>query len=90
MPSLGSAIRAAANGWVIHAERTGLHGKVPAHGQVFDMAQATLAVFEAQGHSHPVLGQIVALIESRCALTIRRLTLQPTDADPDPAGTAVD
>ena len=51
MPSLGSAIRAAANGWVIHAERTGLHGKVPAHGQVFDMAQATLAAGGLEGGS---------------------------------------
>ncbi len=54
------------------------------------LAQATLAAFEAQGHSHPVLGQIVALIESRCALTTHRLNQPPAGADPDPAGTAVD
>jgi serine/threonine-protein kinase HipA len=28
----------------------------------------------SNGNGHPVLGQIVTLIEQRCALTIRRLT----------------
>lgn len=38
------------------------------------LAQATLASFEAEGNSHPVLFKIVTLIDQRCALTIRRLT----------------
>lgn len=38
------------------------------------LARATLATFEAQGNGHPVLGQIVTLIDQRCALTIGRLT----------------
>lgn len=54
------------------------------------LAQATQTAFEAQGHSHPVLGQIVDLIASRCALTIGRLTQPQASADPDPADTAVD
>lgn len=45
-----------------------------------DLARATLTHFEAQGHGHVILGQIVTLIEQRCALTIRRLTA-PTAAD---------
>lgn len=40
------------------------------------LAAQTLTRFEAQGHGHVVLGQIVALIEQRCALTARRLTDQ--------------
>lgn len=38
------------------------------------LAHATLKSFEADGNSHPVLSQIVTLIEQRCALTLRRLT----------------
>lgn len=38
------------------------------------LALATQASLEAQGHRHPILGQIVALIAQRCALTIRRLS----------------
>lgn len=38
------------------------------------LALATLASFEAQGNSHPVLIKIVTLIEQRCAQTIRRLS----------------
>ncbi len=40
------------------------------------LAYATQADFEAQGDGHPILGQIVTLIEQRCALTIRRLVAQ--------------
>lgn len=54
------------------------------------LAQATLAVFEAEGHSHPILSQIVALIESRCALTIRRLSQPMGGSDAEPADTSVD
>ncbi len=44
-----------------------------------DLAHATLAAFQGQGHHHPVIDQIVALIDQRCALTIRRLMAQPTE-----------
>lgn len=39
-----------------------------------DLARATQATLESQGNGHPILGQIVTLIDQRCALTIRRLT----------------
>ena len=39
-----------------------------------DLARATHAALEAEGHNHPILGQIVSLIAQRCALTVRRLT----------------
>ena len=39
------------------------------------LALDTLARFDAEGNSHPVLAQIVNLIEQRCAQTIRRLTV---------------
>ena len=39
-----------------------------------DLARKTLAAFEAEGNGHAILAQILALIEQRCALTIRRLT----------------
>jgi len=39
-----------------------------------ELARKTRATFEAEGNGHAILGQIVALIEQRCALTIRRLT----------------
>lgn len=44
-----------------------------------DLARATLASFEAQGSCHAILGQIVTLIDQRCALTIRRLTAPAAD-----------
>lgn len=47
-----------------------------------DLARATQATFQAQGNSHPVIDQIVALIDQRCALTIRRLTAPPADGAP--------
>ena len=39
-----------------------------------DLARDTHARFDAQGDSHPILGQIVALTAERCGLTRRRLT----------------
>jgi len=39
-----------------------------------DLARQILAGFEAHGYGNPVLRQIVALVEQRCALTTRRLT----------------
>ncbi|HPH69245.1 MAG TPA: type II toxin-antitoxin system HipA family toxin [Kofleriaceae bacterium] len=47
-----------------------------------DMARATQATFQSQGHHHPVIDQIVTLIEQRCALTIRRLTAPQADKPP--------
>ena len=47
-----------------------------------DLARATQAAFQGQGNSHPVIDQIVALIDQRCALTIRRLTANPIDDAP--------
>ena len=44
-----------------------------------DLARDTLARFDAQGDSHPILGQIVALTAQRCDLTIRRLTAPAAD-----------
>lgn len=44
-----------------------------------DLARTTLATFQAQGNDHAILGQIVALIDQRCALTIRRLTASSED-----------
>ncbi|MEI8327501.1 MAG: HipA domain-containing protein, partial [Betaproteobacteria bacterium] len=43
------------------------------------LASATRARFEAQGNSHPIVAQIVTLIDQRCALTIRRLTASNAD-----------
>lgn len=43
------------------------------------LARATLAAFEAQGHHHPILGAIAALIDQRCALTLRNLTAPGAD-----------
>ena len=43
------------------------------------LAHVTLKSFEADGNSHPVLSQIVTLIEQRCALTLRRLTASTED-----------
>jgi serine/threonine-protein kinase HipA len=39
-----------------------------------DLAHATQAAFHSDGNHHPVIDQIVSLIDQRCALTIRRLT----------------
>jgi serine/threonine-protein kinase HipA len=39
-----------------------------------DLARATQATLEAQGNGHPIISQIVTLIDQRCALTIGRLT----------------
>ena len=44
-----------------------------------DLASATQARMQAEGNSHPVLDQIVAMIDQRCALTIRRLTTPQAD-----------
>lgn len=44
-----------------------------------DLARSTHALFDAQGNGHPILAQIVTLIDQRCALTIRRLTASRTD-----------
>lgn len=43
------------------------------------LASATLASFEAAGNGHPILGKIVALIDQRCTLTIRRLATPDAD-----------
>ena len=42
-----------------------------------NLAHSTRAAFELEGRSHPIIGQIVTLIEQRCALTVRRLTALP-------------
>ena len=47
------------------------------------LAHATLASFDAEGNGHPVLAQIVTLIEQRCAQTIRRLTAAIEDDNHD-------
>ncbi len=39
-----------------------------------DLARATRTAFEGQGNGHPILAQIVTLIDQRCDLSIRRLT----------------
>jgi serine/threonine-protein kinase HipA len=44
-----------------------------------DLARATQAKFQTEGNSHPVIGQIVALIDQRCTLTIRRLSAPQAD-----------
>jgi serine/threonine-protein kinase HipA len=49
-----------------------------------DLARATLAAFETAGNGHPILGQIVTLIEQRSALTMRRLTAAPADGAENP------
>ena len=51
-----------------------------------DLARATQAVFEAQCSGHPILAQIVTLIDQRCDQTIRRL--KATEEAPSiPSGT---
>ena len=44
-----------------------------------DLARATHAALEAEGHNHPIIDQIVSLIAQRCALTIRCLTAPQAD-----------
>lgn len=39
-----------------------------------DVARATRAALQSLGNDHPIIDQIVILIDQRCALTIRRLT----------------
>lgn len=39
-----------------------------------DLAEKTIALFEAEGNSHAILTQILALIEHRCVITIRNLS----------------
>ena len=41
-----------------------------------DLARATRATFQSLGNHHPIIDNIVTLIDQRCALTIRRLTVQ--------------
>jgi serine/threonine-protein kinase HipA len=45
-----------------------------------DLARQTAAAFDAQGQGHPILGQIVMLIDQRCALTLRRLSAPTGDS----------
>ena len=47
-----------------------------------DLARTTQAIFQSQGHHHPVIDQIVTLIDQRCALTLRRLTAPRSDETP--------
>ena len=58
-------------------------------------AHQTQAQFAAAGHTHPVLNEIVNLIEDRCATVLRRLAMSTAQADdgtdkdaPDEEGTA--
>ena len=44
-----------------------------------DLARKTRATLDAEGNSHAILGQIAALIDQRCALTIRSLTAFEAD-----------
>jgi serine/threonine-protein kinase HipA len=48
-----------------------------------DLAHATQATFQSQGNAHPIIEQIVTLIDQRCALTVARLTAQ-LGAEPPP------
>ena len=47
-----------------------------------DLARATQATFQSQGNAHPIIDQIVTLIDQRCALTIGRLTAPPGTEPP--------
>ncbi|MEQ1595879.1 MAG: type II toxin-antitoxin system HipA family toxin [Casimicrobium sp.] len=47
-----------------------------------DLARATQATFQRRGHHHPVIDQIVTLIDQRCGLTNRRLTAPQNDERP--------
>ena len=44
-----------------------------------DLARTTQRAMDAEGNHHAVIGQIVALIDQRCALTIRRLSTSSAD-----------
>lgn len=48
-----------------------------------DLARTTQRKLEADGNSHPIVGQIVALIDQRCALTVRRLIATAGDTAND-------
>jgi len=50
-----------------------------------DLARATQATFLSQGNSHPIIDRIVTLIDQRCALTIRRLTVPHSEEPPTEA-----
>jgi len=52
-----------------------------------EMARQTQARLAEQGHTHPVIAQILALIDDRCATTLRRLTMSAAD---DSTGDAAD
>lgn len=52
-----------------------------------EVARQTQAGLAEQGCSHPVMDQIVALIDNRCATTLRRLAMPATD---DSTGDAAD
>ena len=41
-----------------------------------DVARATQATLQSLGNGHPIIDRIVTLIDQRCALTVRRLTVQ--------------
>jgi serine/threonine-protein kinase HipA len=45
------------------------------------LARATQTVFQVQGNDHPLIDQIVVLIDQRCSLTLRRLTA-PQEMEP--------
>lgn len=45
-----------------------------------DLARTTQGAMDAEGNHHAIIGQIVALIDQRCALTIRRLTASSDNA----------
>jgi serine/threonine-protein kinase HipA len=49
-----------------------------------ELSRQILAGFETHGYGHPVLNQIVALVEQRCTLTTRRLTEADTAPDNAP------
>lgn len=50
-----------------------------------DLARATQATFQDQGNAHPIIDQIVTLIDQRCTLTVRRLTAPEDDFPPTQA-----
>ena len=50
-----------------------------------DLARATQATFSSQGISHPIIDQIVTLIDQRCALTVRRLNAPHGEEPPTEA-----
>ena len=50
-----------------------------------DLARATQATLQSQGNHHPVIDQIATLIDQRCALSIRRLTVLQAEEPPPEA-----